>query len=305
MDGKKIVVASLWATGLYLFPIMSEIFGPFAPVPLIIVYVKSGRHDGLAAVGLATAITFALAGGQTVLLVFLGLALMAIGTAEGMLRRLRPENAILLGSLPPIALFSLVAAFVFAKNGVNPVTALEGFFRLRIDEGMKLYAAMGLKEAADIVRAYSDSLIYYVVRLFPSIVVASTVVQAACCYGLARWLIKRREETASGLVQTSFAGWHAPDGWVWGLIAALALLLPPLNAVKFAGWNLIALFFFLYTIQGLALLEYFLKRISIPVLVRGFILALVLPLLLVFVTALGVVDIWADFRRVRGTEKLT
>jgi len=32
-------------------------------------------------------------------------------------------------------------------------------------------------------------------------------------------------------------------------------------------------------------------------------LALVLPLLLVFVTALGVVDIWADFRKVRAGEQ--
>ncbi len=303
MDGKKIIVASLWAAGLYLFPIIREIVGPFAPVPLLVLYVKNGRHDGLAAVGLATASTFALAGGQAVLLVFLGLALMAIGIAEGMLKRSRPENAILLGSLPPLALFLLVAAFFFVKNGLNPLTALESFFRLRIDEGMKLYAAMGLKEAAETVRAYSDSLIYYVARLFPSIVIASTVVQAACCYGLARWLIKRREGAVSGLEQTSFAGWHAPDGWVWGLIATLALLLLPLDAVKFAGWNLIVLFFFLYTVQGLALLEYLLKRISIPALVRGFILALILPLLLVFVTALGVVDIWADFRKVRGTEK--
>ncbi len=303
MDVKKIVAAALWAAGLYLFPIIREIIGPFAPVPLIILYVTSGRHDGLTAIGLAAAITFALAGGQTVFLVFLGLGLMAIGTAEGMLKRLKPENAILLGSLLPLALFSLVAALVFVKRGVNPVTALEGFFRLRIDEGMKLYASMGLKEAAELVQAYSDSLIYYGVRLFPSIVMVSAVIQAACCYGLARWLIIRRGGAAPGLAQTSFAGWHAPDGWVWGLIASLALIAIPSRAAWFAGLNLIILFFVLYTMQGMALLEYFLKRFSIPALARAFILALILPLLIVFVTAFGVVDIWADFRRVRVGEQ--
>jgi uncharacterized protein YybS (DUF2232 family) len=77
----------------------------------------------------------------------------------------------------------------------------------------------------------------------------------------------------------------------------------PSHTVRLAGLNLIVLFFVLYTMQGMALLEYFLKRVSIPALARGFILALVLPLLLVFVTALGVVDIWADFRKVRAGEQ--
>ncbi|HLE42042.1 MAG TPA: DUF2232 domain-containing protein [Nitrospirota bacterium] len=307
MDVKKIIAAALWALGLYLsgliIPLLGEVVGPFAPVPLIILYVRSGRHDGLSAIGLSTAVIFMLAGGQTAFILFLGLGLMAIGTAEGMLKRSKPENTILLAGLLPVALFLLVAASVFLKSGTNPVTALEGFFRLVINEGVKFYTALGLKEAAEAIKAISDPFIYYIVRLFPSIIIVSAVVQAALCYGLARWLIMRREGPASGPAQTSFAGWHAPDAWVWGLISALALMVMPSHTVRLAGLNLIVLFFVLYTMQGMALLEYFLKRVSIPALARGFILALVLPLLLVFVTALGVVDIWADFRKVRAGEQ--
>ncbi len=307
MDVKKIIAAALWAAGLYLsgliIPVLGEVVGPFAPVPLIILYARSGRHDGLSAIGLSTAIIFMLAGWQTAFILFLGLGLMAVGTAEGMMKRFKPENTILLAGLLPVALFLLVAAYVFVKSGTNPVTALEGFSRLVINEGVRFYTALGVKEAAEAIQAISDPFIYYVVRLFPSIIIVSAVVQAALCYGLARWLIIRREGTAAVLMQTSFARWHAPDVWVWGLIAALALMAMPSQTVKFGGLNLIVLFFVLYTMQGLAIFEYLLKRFSIPALARGFILAVILPLLFVFVTALGVVDIWADFRKVRDTEK--
>ena len=303
MDVKKIIAAALWAMGLYLFPIVREIAGPFAPVPLIILYVRSGRHDGLSAIGLSTAVIFMLVGRQTPFILFLGLGLMAIGAAEGMLKRFKPENTVLLAGMLPVALFSLVATFIFAKSGANPVTALEDFFRLAIDEWVKIYTVMGLKETADAVQAFSVPLIYYLVRLFPSIVIVFAVVQAALCYGLARWLIIRREGPASGPAQTSFAGWHAPDAWVWGLISTLALMVMPSHTVRLVGLNLIVLFFVVYTIQGMALLEYLLKRVSIPALARGFILALILPFLIVFITALGVVDIWADFRKVRAGEQ--
>jgi uncharacterized protein YybS (DUF2232 family) len=75
-------------------------------------------------------------------------------------------------------------------------------------------------------------------------------------------------------------------------------------ALKVAGWNLTVVYATVYTIQGLAILEYGLKKLAIPSVARAFLIAFILALpFFVFVTALGVVDVWADFRKVRADAK--
>jgi hypothetical protein len=124
--------------------------------------------------------------------------------------------------------------------------------------------------------------------------------QAACCFGIARTLLMRTPGADQAPVQSSLAAWHAPDSWVWGLIAALALIVVPQKTAQLAGWNLAILFAVVYLAQGSAIVDHFLRKATIKAFGRGLILALVLALpSIVFVIALGIVDIWADFRKVR------
>jgi uncharacterized protein YybS (DUF2232 family) len=99
-----------------------------------------------------------------------------------------------------------------------------------------------------------------------------------------------------------FALWHAPDAWVWGLIAALAFSVVPHETPRFIGWNLAILFAVLYLAQGAAIVEHYLLKARLKPFLRGLIitLLLVLPPTLASVIALGIVDIWADVRKVRG-----
>jgi uncharacterized protein YybS (DUF2232 family) len=103
-------------------------------------------------------------------------------------------------------------------------------------------------------------------------------------------------------VVPALALWHAPDVWIWGLIVTLVLLLVPNETVKFTGWNLVILYSTVYLIQGISLVEYYLKKVRVHAVVRGLIFAIILalPPTIACVMALGVVDIWADFRKVRG-----
>ncbi len=110
----------------------------------------------------------------------------------------------------------------------------------------------------------------------------------------------RKPGTEPAPAQAPFASWHAPDSWVWGLIAALALIVVRLETARLAGWNMAICFAVVYLAQGAAIVDYYLRKAGIKAIGRGLILALVLIMpSVVFVIALGVVDIWADFRKVR------
>jgi uncharacterized protein YybS (DUF2232 family) len=304
MNYRNTFLASAQTLGLFIagfiIPVLGQALVLFTPVPIIVTYVRDGRAEGLMTLLATGAIVSALLGWHIAALLFFSFGLMAIGTAEGMHRRLRPESIVVLGGLLPIATAGIVLAYYLAHIGKNPVTILEGQLRGSIAEAAKLYSSLGLKEMSSMVTSVSDTFVHYLVRLAPGITIATSLVQAACCFGLARAAIQRKSGEVHLPSQPTLASWHAPDSWVWGLIAALALIMVPMEAARLTGLNCAIVFSVVYLVQGIAIVEHVLRKARIQAVTRGLIHALILALpTIVFVIALGVVDIWADFRKVR------
>ncbi len=307
MPYRPIVIAALQAAGLYAAGVLVPVLGQFAvffvPVPLIALAVLEGRQAGLFATLLAAVLVAALGSWQTALLLFLlGFGLMSLGLSEGMLRGLRPELAVLAGGLLPLAAVLAVAAPALLQAGKPPVALAEEFLRQSIADGQKIYNDLGMTGLAGTIGSLSDTLVFYIARLIPGMVILTTLLQAAGCYGLARLLVLRRRPDHGLAAGPTLATWHAPDAWVWPLIGTLATvaLAEHGSGPWFIGLNIGMLFLLVYTTQGAAVLEFFFRRARIPAVLRGILHGVLFALpTLVLVVALGVVDIWADLRKVR------
>ena len=304
MNYRSTLLASAQTLGLFLagfiIPVLGQALVLFTPVPIIVTYVRDGRAEGLTALLATGAIVAALLGWHIAAILFFSFGLMAIGTGEGMHRRLRPESIVVIGGLLPIAAAGVVLSYYLAHMGKNPVTLLEGHLRDSLAEAARLYSSLGLKDMASLVTSVTDTFVHYLVRLVPGITVATSLIQAACCFTLARAAILRKTGAVSISPQPSLAAWHAPDAWVWGLIAALALIMVPNEVARWTGLNCAIVFSVVYLVQGIAIVEHVLRKARIKAVARSLIHALILALpTIVFVIALGVVDIWADFRKVR------
>lgn len=304
MNYRSIFLASIQTVGLYaagfIIPILGQALALFTPVPLILSYVRNGRKEGLVALGASSVLVLALGGWQAAAILLFSFGLMSIGISEGMRRQLKPERIALLGGLLPIAVLGAIVLFYFIRVGKSPVGAVEEYLRESITAAAAAYARMGLKEMAATVTSVTDTFIYYLTRLMPGITIATSVVQAACCYGVARVIIARKPETAAAAGRQPFAAWHAPDSWVWGLITTLVLIILPHETSRLFGWNLALLFAVVYVAQGAAIIEHYLLKTSLKPFIRGLIITLILAMpSIVFVIALGIVDIWADVRKVR------
>lgn len=286
----------LYAAGIV--PLLGQAVMLFAPVPLIISYVRHGRQTGLAAIGLSTLVVFVVGGLLAAVIMLFGFGLLAMIAGWGMLRRLRHEQVVMLASILPTLLLTIFLLTLLINSGKDPIKAFEDYLKGSITEVIKLYTAMGLKDAAAFLSSLSERFIYYFVRLMPSLILSTALLQTACCYGLARSIILRKDGDSSRLVPGPFSEWHAPDKWVWVLIVSLGLILTP---AKIMGWNLVIILFTIYTVQGLALLEYFFKKGGLPPFARGLIMGIILALpSALILPVVGVVDIWADFRKVRA-----
>ena len=310
MNYRPILIATAQTLGLFVsgfvIPLLGQALALFTPVPLILIYARNGRQEGLITLFASCLIIAALGGWQVAAILFLGFGLMAIGASEGMRRSLKPEQTALLGGLLPIAALAAIVFFYVARVGKNPVMEIDAYLQESLVAAAKTYTSMGLTEMAAMVSSIPDAFVYYLARLIPGIIIATSVLQAACCFGIARAILMRKPGTEPAPEQTSLAAWHAPDSWVWGLIAALTLIVIPLETARFAGWNLAIVFAVFYLAQGAAIVDHYLRKARIKVFGRGLILAFILAMpSIVFVIALGIVDVWADFRKVRVPAQTT
>lgn len=300
-------MASAQIIALYLaafvIPVVGQIIALFTPLPSILLTAREGISKGVLALGSAALVIALAAGWQLSVFFILTFGLMALGISFGMQKKMQPEYCSLLGGLLPALILGSAIALSLAASGRNSITVLEQFFQEHIREAASFYAKIGLQETAASVQALSDRFVYYAVRVLPGIVMAASIVQAALCYGIALALLAKKPGMYL-LPNHTLDRWHAPDSWVWGLIVALGLLVFPDNTLHLIGWNLTILHATVYLIQGIAIVEFGLKKMQLRIiprmLIQGFIV--VLPSI-VFVIGIGLIDIWSDFRKLRKPEQ--
>jgi uncharacterized protein YybS (DUF2232 family) len=101
--------------------------------------------------------------------------------------------------------------------------------------------------------------------------------------------------------------WRMPDWVVWLVIAAGALMIVPEEIATIIGLNTLIVLLFLYLLQGISIVQFFFKKKNIPRYLRALFYALIVlyQYLLVFISAIGLFDIWVDFRKTNRPAKDT
>lgn len=306
MNYRAILFAAAQAVIFFISGFFIPLLGlVLTPVPLVVASLRTGWTEGVVAGALAAILIGFLAGWQFAVTFLICFGVMAAAVSEGMRRHWKPESVAVLGGLAPVALLGMLAARFFMRTGKSPVPFLEDVIRKQRDVAVKLYKDMSLTDVANTVAAVPDQFIHYFVLLIPGIVITSMLFAAMICMLISLRLILRKPGAVS-LRPISLIHWHAPDVWVWGLILALGLILVPREAFQFAGWNLAIVYSAVYLLQGIAVVDHYLRKARIQPFMRGLILAIILALpSVVCVIAAGVVDIWADFRKLRGPKETT
>lgn len=296
----------LFGVGI-IFPVVGQIATFLTPVPVILAAIRRGMREALAALVLASLLIAGLAGTQAAVILFGGFGLMALGIAVGMRKGMTAERAILLGGIAPVIAGAAPLAYVALHSSAGIIAPVEQYIRSSIQTAVQVYREIGLAETAEAVNAVSDRFIYYFVRLLPGITISLSLAQSAFCFGIARARLLRRPEQSTVLQPyPAFAAWHAPDAWVWGLIAALACIAVPTEAVRIAGINVGIVYFLVYSAQGMAIADFVLRRAGLNAVVRGVLHAVIVALpSVLLLPPIGIMDIWTDVRKLRKTAHST
>jgi uncharacterized protein YybS (DUF2232 family) len=277
--------------------------GIFAPYPVLYYSLKSGKKVGIAIVVIATGILLALDGASAIFYL-LQCGIFALLLAEFLDRGMSAVKALtytLVINL--LAVLALTLGYGLLQ-GVDVNGLIVKGIHSAISQTEVFYQKSGLK--GDDLEAIHQALVQtadFVSTAYPALI----VVLIGAIAGMNLLLLK---VNVNRLPRQPFFGdfsrFRNPDQLIWVLIAAGFVLLINNALVTKTSLNILVVTSSLYFIQGLSITTYFFKRLPIPRFFRVlfYIMLAVQPYLMVVVAALGVFDLWCDFRTPKKQENL-
>ncbi len=214
--------------------------------------------------------------------------LLAVSARRG----LRASVALTLAVTPVL----LVAAGYLLAGGLDDLTR-QLAARLdelrRVESEHRLSQSMGLS-AAEFEQALNQTAALWRLLLPSLFAIKWVLVIAVNC-----WLASVLFEEEGGFPSFArFVTWRMHPAGAWALAVALALMAARVRPAFEAGVNLAFPLALAYTLQGFAVARFVAIALQVRGLVQGAVVVLLvlMPILVVGITAIGVLDAWYDFR---------
>ena len=272
---------------------------PGAALALLAVPLPALVVGGVAGVAHAAASSLAAGGllggllGWPVGASFLALAGVPTVLAVLMLRRAWRLGPIVSATMAATCAGCAVLAAVFAPQSGSWTGAMATAWQSSFDGAVGMYRDLGVSpEQLAELEAQRDELARSLVHFLPAVLaIGLSALWLANLRLSARW--------AAWPQLHGLSRWRTPDWVMWLLIASGFAMFVPNPDVAIVAGNLFAVVIACYFGQGLAIVSYFFQRFSLP---RG--LRVATYLVIAFqqvaaglVVALGVFDLWGDFRQ--------
>ena len=285
-----------------LFPEKAGWLTSLVPLPVFYCLVSLGSKKGSVQIrnGILLAAAAALISGSLPMLIFsLTLVPLGIAFSYGVFNRKSPAVTGFTGFLILAFTWLLYWSGLAMMHQTNPYTTLLVELDKGLNSGFMLYkeSAELAPETLDSVRRAVEILRVYIPKILPALLVSALLSTVMLNLALGNWLLKKKNRELTPW--PDFNEWKLPDPFVWLVVlsGAIFLLLPqPLNIV---GLNGLIVCSTVYFFQGLAIAASLLNRWSVPRLIRVLIYALIFIQTygIIFLSFLGLLDVWADFRK--------
>ena len=284
-----------------LSPIVGFVFSLFAPLPIAFFSWKMGRVPGIAlfalSFGLLVAV-FQIGGFVDSLPFFLVLGSAGLIIPEVLKRRHGIEKTVGLSAAALVALIAAIVAGYAQASDRGVLDMLRSYVSDSIAYSIALYEEIGIpQDQVSALRESAGDVAAWIVEHGAALFLTSTLFFIWINVLGMRTLLQGRDPSFPDFGDLTC--WKMPDWVVWLVIAAGVLIIVPERSAQVAGLNALIILLFLYLLQGLAIVQFFFRQKSIPGYLRALFYALIVlyQYLLVFISAVGLFDIWVDFRK--------
>jgi uncharacterized protein YybS (DUF2232 family) len=230
-------------------------------------------------------------------------AMAAMGLAGMVMARTAQKNYSIeiITILPSLILLGAITFYVFysaSQLSISPGQLIEKYFTQAVELNIKFYSRLPV--TPEELKAIQDSK-PAVIQLFTGIFPALCIISVLFTFWL-NTLMANRILYKAGVVLPQLSAlceWRSPGWLVWFFIAGGGLSLLAHTNIHFAGLNVFLVASSTYLLQGLAIVSFFFQHKNIPVFFRwfGYFLIAIQQILMIAIAAMGLFDLWIDFRK--------
>lgn len=302
-----IVKGSVITMALFLayltLPLFGLLPGLLSPAAGIFYFLKGGRGVGYGIV-LVTVAVLAAYDPASVAVYLLQCGIITIAVAEFLSRNKGGSRSIVYAVAINVVVMAAAAVAFSLATGSNIHLQVAKGINNSIVQTAALYGKAGV--GADELKALRQSMEQageFITKTYPALITVSLGFIA----GINILVLKRLAARIPLSVHTGeFKRFKNPDQFVWVLIAAGFAMLIHNDMVTLPALNLLIVILSAYFIQGMAVMVHTFERFAVPFFVRliFYLLLSFQPFLTLAVAALGIFDLWGDFRTPKNKENL-
>jgi hypothetical protein len=285
-----VVSAGLYTTGLTLSPYAGPLL-LLVPLAGLILAERALSECGLWLLLTAGAVSLGLGLDAAAAFVLL-FGVPACTVAVGLRRRWSVEETVLAGMLAWSVSVASLALLAYGDL-TTLITAARQQLVHGFDLALSTYGSFGVPE--DMLAAATaerETLVVGLLEVLPALMVLGGALMVIANLVLLRHLMKRSDGVDLRL-------WRTPEPLIWALIGTGFSMFVPWRPLGLLARNIFLVLLGGYFCQGLAIVSYFLERLRLPrgIRVAGYLLIAVQHIIAGIVLALGVFDLWGNFRR--------
>jgi len=295
-------ITALFFVLLALSPALGLAAGFVTPLPIAYFYTRLGRPLGLlyfASSVLVAWFSLHYAGVEgEISFFFVVIGALGIFLPEFMRRNWGIEKTVM-ASVASLLTLVLVLLLYYSWRLTTPAMQLiEAHIHESLQQSVRFYAEFGMSpEQIESIKENAPEITKTILGLFPSMVVVG-----ASFFAWINLLMLKTLYQKTGTPCPDYgdlARWKIPDWLVWFVIASGTMMLLPMPELNMVGLNGLIIFLFVYLLQGFSIVHFFFKKKSVPRFLRTvfYLFLFVYQTMLLVVAAVGLFDIWIDFRK--------
>lgn len=271
----------------------------FAPTPLLSYAVGYPRAMWRMAAAMTLAAgLIALGAGLSAAgayLLTLGLATIVMAY---LIERRRPFERIVLCTTAAMLLAGVAAALAIAGSPGALAEALRHDLTAAMARGEKLYKNVGMDST--IPPELRANIVQATLRLSPALAAILAAMTVLINLGVF-WRLSGKQQRTGYMLFNDLVRWSTPDWLIWVLLTTGFGLFIPIDPLSTIALDVFVCVAAVYFCQGLAIMAFYFKVLAMPPLARGLIyfVTIVQPVLAALVCAVGIFDLWIDFRRLK------
>ncbi|MBW2544623.1 MAG: DUF2232 domain-containing protein [Deltaproteobacteria bacterium] len=302
---KDFFLAVAVTSAIFITVAVISVLGVFGavivPVPMLYYYSKLGRLRGILvfALSLTIAMTILRAlGFQTAFVYFFLLGSLGPILSEVLRKNYSIEKTVIYSVGIFLTLSLAILFYLSLISGKVPWSIIGTHISMTVKENIDLYSRTGISmEYVELLRENAAQIASVLFGLLPALVFVGSAFFVWLNILEGKWLFRKK-----GMWYPDFGDlslWKTLDKMVWLVVISGVFIMIPLDGFRILGMNIMIALFFIYMLQGLAIINFFFNRKNVPLFLRvfGYFLIFAQQFLLFIVAGLGLIDAWADFRK--------